>query len=490
MTVQQVKALHFSIRPRIVCKYSGQLLLIFSFLLAVPLLFSLVVGELDRSRSYAAVVAAGGLVGYLLQRLEVPKDIQHNETLVISALIFMAASVLAALPFYDLGLPFMDAFFEAVSGITTTGLTGLTAVKDLPMTFQFARAWLQWIGGLGIVVVSVAIILPQSKATLDLFTENWEKQGFVAGTRSYAQAILKVYLLLTLAGFLLFMALGVNWFDAVGHVLAAVSTGGFSRYDNSIAALGSLPAQAAVIGFSCLGAAPLIIYYASFKGGLGKVAGNPEIKGLVLVSLFGAVAAIIVFFKVDGFPLGRALKDGILMALSAQTTTGFSTVAVAELSSAAKFLLIVFMLIGGNIGSTAGGIKIIRLLVILKMIRFVVMSSGLAPSAVVQPRLMGRNLESVEIERCFIMAALFIIVILLSLLVFLWMGYPFLDSLFEVVSATCTVGLTSGITSVGLPSLLKGVLCLDMLMGRLEIVAFLVLFYPPTWFGKKRGARV
>jgi len=175
-----------------------------------------------------------------------------------------------------------------------------------------------------------------------------------------------------------------------------------------------------------------------------------------------------------------------MLALSAQTTTGFSTVSVAELSGAAKFLLIIFMLIGGNIGSTAGGIKIIRLLIILKMIKYAVVSSGMTPSAVIQPRIMGKSLETADIERCFLLVFLFIAVISFSWFVFLILGYPALDSLFDVVSATCTVGLSTGITAFGLPTLAKAILCLDMLMGRLEIVAFLVLFYPPTWFGRKK----
>jgi len=486
MAAKQLKVLHFSIRQRVISKYIGQLLLVLAIFFSVPLLFSFAVGEFDRSWSYVAIVVLSGVSGYILQRLEVPREIQNNETLVISALIFIGTSLLAALPFYQLGLSFMDAFFEAVSGITTTGLTSLPSVEILPKTFQFTRAWLQWLGGLGIVVLSVAIILPQSKVALDLFTENWEKKGLIAGTRSYAQAILKIYLIITFAGFLLLTALGVSWLDSLNHVLAAISTGGFSRYDNSLAGLPGLPAQVAVIGISFLGAMPLVIYYSAFREGRSKFTVNPEIRGLVIVSFSAAVATIVILMEVDGFSLKQALGDGTMLALSAQTTTGFSTVSVAELSGAAKFLLIIFMLIGGNIGSTAGGIKIIRLLIILKMIKYAVVSSGMTPSAVIQPRIMGKSLETADIERCFLLVFLFIAVISFSWFVFLFLGYPSLDSLFEVVSATCTVGLSTGITASGLPTLAKAVLCLDMLMGRLEIVAFLVLFYPPTWFGRKK----
>ncbi|MFA5718792.1 MAG: potassium transporter TrkG, partial [Desulfobulbaceae bacterium] len=130
----------------------------------------------------------------------------------------------------------------------------------------------------------------------------------------------------------------------------------------------------------------------------------------------------------------------------------------------------------------------VRLLVILRLIRFMIVRSGLPSDAVIYPRLMGRRLESVEIVRCFLLVFLFLLVIGVSWFIFILMGYPLLDSLFEVVSATCTVGLSTGISSPSLPAALKSVLCMDMLMGRLEIIAFLVLLYPPTWFAKKRGA--
>jgi trk system potassium uptake protein TrkH len=244
-----------------------------------------------------------------------------------------------------------------------------------------------------------------------------------------------------------------------------------------------------VIFISCLGAVPLFIYYSLFRGDWRKLAGNFEIKGLLLVAVLAVAATISMLNTVDGLPLRQAIGDGTLLALSAQTTTGFSTISIPKLSEASKLITILFMFIGGNVGSTAGGIKILRLLIIFKMIRLLVARSGLPPSAVVQPRLAGRRLESFEVERSFLLIFLFFIVILLSLLPFLILGYPFLDSLFEIVSATCTVGLSTGITSPSLPTLLKGILCLDMLMGRLEIVAFLILFYPPAWFGKKRGVR-
>lgn len=484
---KQISSLLFAVRFKVLGNILGQLLLIFAALTTVPLLFSLLNREFRFALPYAATTIISAAAGLLLQRIRPANNVQNNEILVVSALIFLLVPLITVIPFHQAGLSLSDAFFEAVSGFTTTGLTTLATVENLPRTILFTRAWLQWMGGLGIVVLSVALLLPQSKAALHLFKENWEKDGIIAGTRTYARMIIKVYLVLTLAGFLLLLALGVGWFDSLAHVLAAVSTGGFSTFDNSIAGLNDRYAQGAVILLSALGAVPFAVYYLAVRKKWHVFTKNEEIFGLLAMAVIAATATAAILLAAEEFSLSRSLADGVLLGLSAQTTTGFSTLQVAGLSPGAKFILMPFMLIGGNAGSTAGGFKILRLLILLKMIRMLLIRRGISPSAVTHVRFMGRNLEDSEIENAFLLIILFIIVIVLSWLPFILMGYSPLDSLFEVVSATCTVGLSTGISSASLPVLLKSILCADMLMGRLEIIAFLVFIYPATWVGKKRG---
>jgi trk system potassium uptake protein TrkH len=188
-------------------------------------------------------------------------------------------------------------------------------------------------------------------------------------------------------------------------------------------------------------------------------------------------------------PLGEIIRDAPLMAFSAQTTTGFSTVDVSGLEPASKLILIVSMMAGGSVGSTAGGMKILRLLILLKMLRLTVLKTCMPQRAVVEPRIEGQRLEDDEIQRALVIILLFGLVVVVSWLPFVAAGHDPLDSLFDVVSAVGTVGLSTGVTSAGLEPVLKGVLCVDMLLGRLEIVAFLVIFYPGNWFGRKVGQR-
>jgi len=186
-----------------------------------------------------------------------------------------------------------------------------------------------------------------------------------------------------------------------------------------------------------------------------------------------------------GWSWFEAGMHGTLQVLSAQTTTGFSTIRIQELDQTSKALMVVSMAIGGSVGSTSGGIKILRFLIVLHLVRLLLQRACAPPHAVIEPKLGDRQLEQDDIIRALHLIILYGAFIFISWLCFLSMGYDPLNSLFEVVSAVGTVGLSTGITGPDLPTWLKGVLCFDMLAGRLEIIALLVTLYPRTWIGRK-----
>jgi len=176
---------------------------------------------------------------------------------------------------------------------------------------------------------------------------------------------------------------------------------------------------------------------------------------------------------------------GFMMGVSAQTTAGFATTSVTQLDSASKLVMIISMMIGGSIGSSAGGFKLFRLLILLRVLQLMLRRAGMPPHAVITSSLAGQRLEDNDIIRALRLILLFVIIIVVSWVPFLVMGYNSLDALFEVVSACGTVGLSTGIARPELEPLLKGVLCFDMLAGRVEIIALLILFYPRNWFGQR-----
>jgi trk system potassium uptake protein TrkH len=485
MGEKKVSTLSYAVRGRVLVKYFGQLCMVFSAMMSVPLAASVLLGEYRASLLYAVVVSFLAAAGALLSRTRAPSDIRSNEALVITAGIFIFTSLVATFPMMlDARLRFEDALFEAVSGITTTGLSTIASVRDVPRTFQFVRSWLQWSGGLGIVVLSVALLMRPGLATRRLVGEMGETEGILGGTRTYSRIALKVYLSLTGIGIAVLALSGTGWFSAVVHTLSAVSTGGFSPYDGSLSGL-TWAQQAAVTVVSFAGAASLALYYHTVSRGWKGLLKDEEVRALLTAALLTAGVLTVLMRYQEGLTWTGALRHGPLMAFSAQSTTGFSTLDVSSLGSASKLVLILSMAVGGSVGSTAGGMKILRLLIVLRVIQLAIIRTCLPERAVVEPRVEGQRLASDEIERAFLVVALFVIVMVASWVPFVVMGRDPLNALFEVVSATATVGLSTGITGPDLAPFLKGVLCADMLMGRLEIVALLVLLYPGTWLGRR-----
>jgi trk system potassium uptake protein TrkH len=483
---ERENTLLYAVRWPVLGRYLGQLALVLALLALPNLAVSLYYGEYPISVRFLTIVALLAAAGWPLSRLQAPDRIQGNEAMVIVTLAFVLAPLLMSWPLAAVGLTALDAFFEAVSGITTTGLTTLSSVHDRAHSFLFARAWMQWYGGLGIAVLAVAIMSQHGLATRKLVeTPGAELQ--VSSTRSHAQRMLAVYLLLTVAGGLLIWATGLSPFNAMAHALSAISTGGFSTYDQSLG--GDLPTLApfAVVFVSFLGAVSLPLYFYAWRKGIGELMGELEMRTLAGACLLGTLLLALWFWQ-SGTPLAEALRQGVLLAVSAQTTAGFNAQSTAALDAFPKGLLILSMAVGGSLGSTAGGVKLLRVLILLRLVQTLLRHTAATEHAVVATRLGGRRLENEDMLHVLIIIVLFGAVAVLSWLVFLAFDYPALDALFEVVSATGTVGLSTGITSSDLPAFLKLLLCFDMLAGRLEIVALLVTLYPVTWIGRKQEA--
>ncbi len=213
---------------------------------------------------------------------------------------------------------------------------------------------------------------------------------------------------------------------------------------------------------------------------------NLELRALVVAGLIiSGVLALCLWLQ--GMPLKEVLSHAPLMALSAQSTSGFSSIDVQSLDAGSKSVLILAMAMGGGVGSTAGGVKLLRLMILFGLLYRFLKSMSLPPDAVISQRLGKRRIQPNEVQDALMIILLFVGCSFLSWIPFLIYGYEPLDALFEVVSATGTVGLSAGITDAALPALLKLVLCADMLLGRLEFVAWMVFFYYRTWFGRKRG---
>jgi trk system potassium uptake protein TrkH len=465
----------------VVLRYLGQLSLVLAALLVVPVLIAWLDGDrlLAERLLVCALLPAAALAGCGL----IPargRSLRPNEALIVTALTFVVTAALMTLPLAAGGLPLLDAWFESVSGVTTTGLTMLSALSEPSDAYLFARAWLQWIGGLGIVVLSLALVAGHAgdlSGDRRRFSDAVGDEELASGVRVHARRVLAIYLLLTLAGIALVTAAGLSWPAAPIHTLAAISTGGFASAADSLAEVGR-PVQLALAAVVFCGALPLSLYHRAWLRGPVEVLRDPEFRALV--AAIGIVALGLWLLA------GLVPADALLQAAWAQTTAGFSSVDIAALPDQAKLLLILSMLVGGGVGSTAGGVKLLRLLILVRVIQLVILRTQLPRHAVVDPRLGGAVIDNDQIQHALSVILLFVLLVVGAWLAFVVAGHVPLDALFEVVSAAGTVGLSTGITEPGLAPGLKILLTLLMLAGRVEIVALLVLLYPGSWLKPTR----
>lgn len=480
-------SLHFAVRPTVVATYLGLLMMLLAGLTLVPATVGVLSGQEGVAWRYALVIAGLIAIGWPCSRFPRPSTIQRNEALVVTALVFALSSLAMSFPLLAYGLRPSDALFEAVSGVTTTGLSTLGSIEGRPWAFLFSRAWLQWVGGLGVVVLALAMLIRPGTAARRLGFARREMDEVAGGTRAHAKRVLLVYVILTAAGVALAWVSGATLRDAMTHVLAAVSTGGFSTHDESLAGIAS-PLARAMITVVCLaGAMSFSWYYVGLYRRPRELLSDVRFRSLLAMCLVtGLLLQGILILMVDRPPL-QALGHGLLMGVSAQTTAGFSSVSVPDLPDAAKLVLICSMMTGGAVGSTAGGIKIFRFLAILLLVTSLFRDVSTPPSTRLRSSFGDLRFDAGELRSALGVVFAYVIVVLLSWFAFLLYGHAPLDSLFEVASATATAGLSSGVVGPDLCAPLKGVLCIDMLMGRVEVVAALIFFFPPTWIGRRRS---
>lgn len=482
---ERISILTYAVRPRVVLKYIGQLGLMLSLLTAVPLLVAMLEGDISQAVRYAILCFFLLISGFFLARLPAPARMQGNEALTITALAFLLSPLLMSWPMMAAGISFPDALFEAISGVTTTGLSTVGSIENRSATFLFARAWMQWYGGLGIVVLSVGILMGHHIAARRLIEPVESGETFVSTARTHAQRTLVVYLFLTVLGFAIVWPYSRNGFTTLLHVFAAVSTGGYSSFDNSLAGM-RMSSAIAVMVVSFLGAISMPLYWRSldkgFIRGLRTFFKDVEFRMLFITCLLvGGILSGLAWLHNENAPWFQ----GMLMGISAQTTTGFSIMPVSDMDPVSKVVMIISMLVGGSVGSSAGGFKLLRLLIFLRMLHLFIRQSAMPPHAIAEPFIGGQKLNSDDMLRAMQLILLFVSIVVLSWIPFVLMGYDPLDALFEVASACGTVGLSTGITRPDLELLLKSILCFDMLAGRLEVIALLVILYPRNWIGRR-----
>lgn len=459
---------------RAVLTYLSALSHLLALVLTAPLAVAMLAGEWRLALVFLLLIISALVVGRF-RPLTWSPGLEVREGLVVTALAYLLFALAGTLPFWQVA-PFADSFFESMSGFTTTGLSVLD-LNGLPTSLLFFRAYSQWLGGAGIIILSLVLLLGPGQAAFTLYASEFGEENLVGSVVATARVVLKVYLSLTLLGFIAFWAAGMTPFDACLHIMSTISTGGFTTHPEGIARYISHPGIILTITFFMLAGALSFPLYYFFRTDPGRFFGDEQLRALLLIVVLSTLFVIV---TAAGAPLTQ-----FFTTTSALTTTGFSITPPSQWPENLRTTCIILMVIGGTAGSTAGGIKIFRLVIIAKLVSRQLFSLLLPRETVLITKLGDQLVSEEEIRRIFSFVSLYFAILILSTLILVTGGFSPADAIFESASALGTVGLSSGITGPDLALSHKLLLIFDMWAGRLEILPILITLYPGRWWRQR-----
>ncbi len=419
------------------------------------------------------------------------KELSLREGFAVVSFGWALFALFGALPYiYSGAIPSpLDAVFETMSGFTTTGSTILTNIEALPKSLLFWRALTHWLGGMGIIVLSLAILPMLGVGGMQLFKA--EVPGPTADRlkpriQDTAKLLWGVYLLLTALETLLLMLGGMSFFDALCHSFATLATGGFSTRNASVAAYNSAYIDWVIVLFMFLAGVNFTLHLQALRGKLNTFFSNEELRFYSWIT-FGAIGLVMIFNLTSGTytQLTDNLRYSSFQVVSILTTTGFGTADYELWPVIAQYLIIILMFIGGCAGSTGGGIKVARVLLLLKHAQVQIFRL-IHPRAVRLVKLGKRPVDNEVLAGVLGFFALYIGVFIIASLLLAASGMDLISG--GAAAVACLSNIGPGLGSIGpvdnfahVPAFGKTVLIICMLMGRLELFTVLVLFFPSFW---------
>lgn len=480
---------------RLISRFFGYLL----FVEALALLLAASVAVIYREEDLiwflisALIALAGGVAGVWNGRGASPLIGRREGSLVVT-LVWVVFSVVGMLPYLISGsIPSLtDAFFETISGFTTTGASILNNIEELSYSMLFWRSLTHWMGGLGIIALSIALLPVFGSSGTQLFST--ESAGPITDkihpkVSETAKRLLFIYIILTLAETVLLRIGGMSWFDALCHAFGTVATGGFSTKQASVAYWDSPFIQYVIALFMVLSGINFSLYYYGFKTKFVKVFTNEELRAyLQVLAGFVVVVAISLYDFSSAFSfasLERVWRDAFFNVSSVMTTTGFATADYVSWKPFTWVILLVAMITGASAGSTSGAVKMVRIVIVVKYCYYE-FRKLIHPNAVVPVKYNGKIVQADVITKVLAFVLLYLFTIAFGVFVLTLSGMPLVDSIGGLIS--CLGGVGPGLGLVGpmgnyaaIPEFSKWFLSFIMLLGRLELFTVLVLFTPAFW---------
>ncbi len=469
---------------------SGILLCALAVMMAVPMVADLYVGHADWKVFMMCMLLTFFVAGLLiLSNNGIEMKISHRQGFLMINVSWLLLSLFGAMPFWlsGLNISFTDSFFESVSGITTTGSTVFTGLDNMPRGILLWRSLLQWLGGVGVILMAMSIMPFLKVGGMQMFqTELSENEKVLPRTTQLASSIGAIYVFLTFLCFASYSAAGFDSFDALCHALTTISTGGFSTYDSSFSGHDTLWIEVVAITFMIVGGLPFILFLKAFRGNLKPFLKDSQVRWfLSIVAISGATLSLYLLFNKD-MGVEKTLVKSLFNVISIITGTGFVSDNFSLWGGFAINLFFFLMVIGACAGSTSCGIKIFRFQVLYAVANAQV-KKLLHPHGIFIPYYNGKPIpDDVPIS---VMSFFFLYALCFSILAVAlsFVGLDFITAMSGAATSISNVGPGLGdiIGPAGtfqpLPDSAKWILCGGMILGRLEIFTVLIVFAPHFW---------
>ena len=465
-----------------------QFILGVSMIMTIPI--QIIYDELDSSFFAAGVITVVFGVLFFLSNIDHEKKLNLQQAFLLTSLSWISIAIFGSLPFIfsELKLNLTDAFFESMSGITTTGSTIITNLDESPKAILIWRAVLQWLGGIGVIVMAITLMPIMNVGGMELFriSSNDKTEKILPKSKQIALRLIFIYLILTFLCAFFYKVFGMNIFDSLTHSMTTIATGGFSNYNQSIGYFNNVNIEITSIIFIILGSLPFIAYIKFLSGEKKIFFSDTQIRLFIQIIFF---SVIILFFylsiiveKIEIDTL-RSVTFNVISILSG---TGYVTKEFDSWGSFPLIFFLILMFIGGCAGSTACGIKIFRVK-ILYLFLINQLKKIIYPRGIFIIKYENNNVDYKFMSSVISFIFLYIIIFFLMTGLLSLSGLDFITSISGAATSISNVGPGLGST-IGpngnfsqLPNLSKWVLSLGMILGRLELFAILVLFLPSFW---------
>jgi len=474
--------------PKSILNLFSVLVLFFSFSYIFPIVVSIIFndGALHIFVKTLIAISLIGIIGLAATR-NINNELSQKDGFVIIVMFWVVLSIAGSIPFYLSGMSIIDSFFESMSGITTTGATVISNIDTLPESVLFYRQMLQWMGGMGLIVLAIAVMPLLGIGGGQIYKTEipgaMGEQRLTPRIKETAQALWSIYLGLTILCALLYYLGGMSAFDAISHAMSTVAIGGFSTHDESIGYFNSSTIEIICIIFMLLSAFSFTLhYFAIYKRKPLKYFYDPEFRFFFSILLLVLAVSLFINSFTD-YENSPNFKEIVFHSVSMITTTGFSTSDTSDWPLSVSFLLLVGAFVGACSGSVGGGVKSWRVMIMLNHAYSNIMKI-IHPNSVISLKIGSRSVDDEVATSVWGFFSIYVISFMILLLAVLTSGLD-LESAFSAVGA-CLNNLGPGLGAVSenysnISSFTKSILAFAMLLGRLEIFTLLVILTPMFW---------